>query len=90
MVTKKKNKWSLYILECADKSLYTGITNDVENRLAMHRSGKGSKYVRTRLPFKLVYLEKVGDRSQASKREYETKRLTKQQKLELIRNSDQN
>lgn len=74
----------LYILECTDHSLYTGITDDIQKRLKVHEAGKGSKYVRARLPFKLVYQEEVGDRSEASKREYKVKRLSRREKLALI------
>jgi putative endonuclease len=74
----------VYILECADDSLYTGITDDVQRRLRVHESGKGSKYVWARLPFKLVYSEQVASRSLALKREYEIKQLSRKQKLRLF------
>lgn len=75
----------LYILQCCDDTLYTGITNDLDNRMEMHRSGKGSKYVRSRLPFEIVHTEEFADKSSALKREIEIKKLSKQQKLLLIR-----
>ena len=76
--------WTLYILRCADDSLYTGITNDLESRIATHESGKGAKYLRGRGPFTLVYTETFEDRSTASKREIEIKALDRAGKLSLI------
>ena len=76
--------WYLYILKCKDGTFYTGITNDVEKRLEMHRSGKGAKYTRGRGPLELVYTEECENHSQALKREYEVKKLPKEQKLQLI------
>jgi len=80
--------WCIYILECADKTLYTGVTTDVQKRLNEHNTinTKAAKYVRARRPAKLVYQEKVCSRSDAQKREYEIKNMTRQKKLELIRN----
>ncbi|MBN1374193.1 GIY-YIG nuclease family protein [Candidatus Dojkabacteria bacterium] len=78
--------YTIYILKCADRTLYTGIAKDLPARLATHKSGKGSKYVASRLPFRLVYTEKAKDRSTASKRELEIKQLSKQEK-ELLVNS---
>ena len=60
----------VYILECADKTLYTGWTVNLENRLKTHNSGKGAKYTRGRLPVKLVYFEKHNNKSMALKREW--------------------
>lgn len=74
----------LYILLCKDNTLYTGITNDVDKRMQVHKFGKGSKYVKARLPFKLVYTEEFPDRSTASKRENHIKSLTREEKLALI------
>ena len=74
----------VYILCCSDGTLYTGSTNHVEHRLAAHQSGRGAKYTRSRLPVKLVYLEGAEDRSAALRREAAIKRLTRQQKLELV------
>jgi putative endonuclease len=59
----------VYILKCVDGSLYTGVTNDVEKRMQVHRSGKGSKYVRSRMPFQLIHQEVHTDKSSALKRE---------------------
>lgn len=74
----------LYILRCGDGSLYTGITDDVERRLAAHRSGKGAKYTRGRGPLEVVYREECADRSAALKREYAVKQLSREEKLKLI------
>ena len=76
--------WKLYMLRCRDGSLYTGITTDVEKRVAAHNAGKGAKYTRGRGPLELVYCEDCGDRSAALKRELEIKSLTKEEKLKLI------
>ena len=76
--------WKLYILRCGDGSLYTGITVDVESRLAQHREGTGAKYTRGRGPLELVYVEDCESRSQALKREHQVKSLTKAEKLALI------
>lgn len=73
-----------YILLCADGTLYTGYTNDTARREAMHNSGRGAKYTRSRLPVKLVYREELPSRSEAMKREAAIKKLTREQKLELI------
>ena len=76
--------WYVYILRCGDSTLYTGITDDVERRLAVHRSGRGAKYTRGRGPLELVYQEAVPDKSAALKREIALKRLTRKQKELLI------
>lgn len=73
-----------YILECADRSYYTGWTTDPERRLSQHNRGKGSRYTRTRLPVKIVYLEPQPDRSTAMKRERAIKRLSRERKNKLI------
>lgn len=75
--------WQVYILKCADGTLYTGITNDMDKRLAEHNSGKGAKYTRGRGPVKLVYAKKYGGRSEATKAEIEIKKLTVKDKLKL-------
>lgn len=77
-----------YILKCKDGSLYTGWTNDIENRLENHRSGKGAKYTKGRGPLELVYLEVSDTKSEAMRREAYIKRLTKVQKLDLLRESN--
>ena len=78
----------VYILECSDKTLYTGITTDVQKRLGEHNgSDKGAKYTRVRRPVKVVYSEDAQDRSAACKREYAIKQLSRAQKLALIENN---
>jgi putative endonuclease len=74
----------LYILKCSDGSLYTGITNDLEKRMAVHRSGKGSKYVRAHMPFELIHTEKFPDKSSAMNREAEVKSWPRQKKIEIF------
>ncbi len=76
----------IYIIQCADETLYTGITTEVERRIEEHNgSDKGAKYTRVRRPVKLVYSEEYADRSAASKREYEIKKkMTRAEKLKLI------
>lgn len=73
----------VYILRCRDGSLYTGIAKDLERRMREHSSGKGSRYVRTRRPFRLVYSEEAPDMSAALKRENEIKRLPRWEKAAL-------
>ncbi len=74
----------LYILQCGDGSLYTGVTNNVERRLSAHRAGRGAKYTRGRGPLTLVYREPCGYRSAALRREWAVKRLPRADKLALI------
>lgn len=75
----------VYILKCRDKTLYTGSTNDLENRLKAHNTGKGAKYTRGRGPVEIVYQETCPDRSAALKREAKIKRYSREKKLDLIR-----
>ncbi|MES2315789.1 MAG: GIY-YIG nuclease family protein [Patescibacteria group bacterium] len=76
----------LYILKCADKSLYTGITTDLKRRVGEHKGKKlGSKYVAARLPVSLVYTRKFRNRSTASREETRIKSLSRVQKLDLIK-----
>jgi putative endonuclease len=85
MSQSDRQNWCVYIVRCADNSLYTGITTDLERRLFEHNNAKnGAKYTRPRRPVTLVYQEMADSRSQASKREREIKNLTQQQKLLLI------
>lgn len=74
----------IYIVECADKSLYTGYTTDVAKRVEKHNSGKGAKYTRCRLPVRLVYTEEFGSKSEALKREYAIKQMSRRQKKSLF------
>jgi putative endonuclease len=76
----------VYILECADQTLYAGITTDLKRRIAEHNNSKlGAKYTSARRPVKLVYSKKFKNRSLASKAEAEIKKLKKSEKLKLIR-----
>lgn len=74
----------VYILQCADGTLYTGSTNDPQRRLKVHNSGKGAKYTRSRLPVKLVYQEEQESWNAALRREAAIKKLTRAQKKTLI------
>ena len=76
--------WYLYILRCRDDSLYTGITTDVDKRFQAHCEGRGAKYTRDMGPLTLVYREECSGHSQALKREYAVKKLTRQEKEALI------
>ncbi|MBQ4641289.1 MAG: GIY-YIG nuclease family protein [Oscillospiraceae bacterium] len=78
-----EKQWVLYMLECKDGSLYTGITDNLSRRIQMHESGKGAKYTRGRAPLKLVYSEICESHSQALKREYAVKSLSRDEKLQL-------
>ena len=81
--------WRVYIVRCADDSLYTGIARDLDRRIAEHNAdnGPGASYTRSRRPVTLVYQEEAADRSAASKREYRIKQLTRAEKLALIAGS---
>lgn len=74
----------VYMLCCKDGSLYTGWTNDLEHRLAMHSSGRGAKYTRGRGPLELVYSEELPDKEAALRRECAIKKLRREQKLALL------
>ena len=75
----------VYIVQCSDDTLYTGITTDVKRRVDEHNNSyKGAKYTKLRRPVALVYTEKSDNRSEASKREYVVKKLSRSEKLELI------
>lgn len=81
----ESNCWNIYIVRCADNTLYTGITTDLERRIREHNDGKvGAKYTRPRRPVVLVYWEAAATRSEASKREREIKGLNQSQKQVLI------
>ena len=81
-------RWRVYIIECQDGSLYTGITIDLEKRLAAHNAGKGAKYTTSRRPVRLVYREGAANRSEASKRENAIKKLNRNDKLALCAKQD--
>ena len=78
----KKQPWFVYIISCKDKTLYTGITNNIQKRLSNHTNG--AKYTKNRGPFILMYSEKCSDRIVASQREYQIKKMTRVQKLTLL------
>lgn len=82
--TKPSGKWRLYIVQCRDGSLYTGITNDLERRLEQHNSGRASRYTRARLPVELLHAEACRNKSSALKMELRIKALTRQEKEEYI------
>ena len=77
-----------YILKCKDRSLYTGWTNDLEQRVAAHNTGKGAKYTKARRPVELVYFEEFETKEQAMKREYAIKQMARKDKLELVRRKE--
>jgi len=79
-----RDRWFCYLLECADGTFYAGISNALDRRLAMHSQGVASKYTRTRLPVKLVYLEPQGDRASASRRELQIKKMSRARKRALV------
>ena len=74
----------VYLLRCADDTLYCGYAVDVKKRLAMHNSGKGAKYTRSRLPATVVYTEEFPEKGDALRREMEIKKLSRKEKLALI------
>ena len=77
-----------YILKCKDGSLYTGWTNDLEQRVAAHNTGKGAKYTKARRPVELVYFEEFETKEQAMKREYAIKQMARKDKLDLVRRKE--
>ena len=94
LLTELKNKksdatWFVYLMRCADNSLYTGITNDLPRRLEQHNAGTASRYTRSRLPVELVYHEPQESQSHALKRELAIKALSRQEKESLIRSTEQ-
>ena len=76
--------WYVYMLACADGSLYTGIAADVDKRFAAHKSGRGAKYTRSHPPVAVVYREACGDKSAALRREAAIKKLPRAEKLKLM------
>jgi putative endonuclease len=83
MEVARQMSWNCYLLRCADDTLYCGITNDLDKRLAAHNAGEGAKYTRGRAPLRLVYQEACVDKSSALKREREIKSFTRAEKLLL-------
>jgi predicted GIY-YIG superfamily endonuclease len=80
-------RWVLYIVKCGDGTLYTGITNDLARRVRQHNDGSASRYTRSRLPVKLVYQESCRGRSQALKKEFAVKALSRKEKEEYMVNA---
>jgi putative endonuclease len=79
----------VYILKCADGTLYTGSTNDLEKRVKVHNEGKtAAKYTRARRPVKMIYSEQFKTKSKALKREWQIKKLTRKEKLVITKNGD--
>lgn len=78
------DEWFVYIVKCADNTLYTGIAKDVAQRIAKHNTGTGAKYTRTRTPVNEIYREHCVSRSDATKREIAIKKLSRQKKLALV------
>lgn len=78
----------VYIVECSDHTYYTGWTTNLEQRIKAHNEGNGAKYTKARRPVKLIYVEELLDKSQALKREYAIKQLTRKQKELLIINQN--
>ena len=88
MNRKKVQPYFIYILKCADETLYIGSTNDIEKRLSAHNTSKtGARYTKARRPVVLVYSERCTGKNQALKREYELKQLTREKKLKLVATS---
>jgi putative endonuclease len=77
--------WHVYIIKCKSNKLYTGITNNIERRLAKHNSGKGGRFTRSWKPVKLIYSKKVRNRSSALKKEAAIKKLNRNEKLDLVK-----
>ncbi|MFZ5949668.1 MAG: GIY-YIG nuclease family protein [Candidatus Rifleibacteriota bacterium] len=78
-----EKQWVVYLLRCSDNSLYTGITNDLTQRLAAHNAGTGARYTRGRRPVEVIFWEKATDKSDACSREYWIKKLSREEKLLL-------
>jgi putative endonuclease len=83
-VSNNRYDWYVYMVRCADGSLYTGITRDLEARVSTHNKGTGAKYTRGRLPVSLIYAEAAADRATASQREMAIKKLSRPDKISLI------
>lgn len=83
-LSKAESEWFVYIVEARSGALYTGITNNLRRRFEKHSSGQGARYFRISAPVRIVYQEQLNSRSEATKREAEIKKYTRQQKLALI------
>ncbi len=76
--------WFVYVLECRDKTLYTGVTNDIERRIGEHQQGVGSKYTRGRTPVILLACKELSNRSEAQALEHRIKKMDRQGKMQMI------
>lgn len=84
-MTQKFKQWFVYVVECSDGSLYTGITTNLKRRISEHNSSKkGAKYTKSRQPVELIYFETASNRSEATMREINIKKLSKKNKIQLI------
>lgn len=83
-----QTSWYVYILQCNDNSFYTGITNNLSQRLDEHNSGKGARYTRFKRPVKLIYKKRYPDKSSATRREIEIKGMSRVKKEALIKGSE--
>ncbi|MHA2248947.1 MAG: GIY-YIG nuclease family protein [Candidatus Kariarchaeaceae archaeon] len=79
--------FKVYILKLSDGSMYTGYTKDLNNRIKLHAAGRGSKYVKSRLPLQLIFSEDYSNRSEAMRREIQIKKFSRSKKLNLIKNN---
>lgn len=84
---EKDSKYYVYMLLCSDQTFYTGTSNNVQKRVATHNSGKGAKYTKVRRPVRLMYTEKLANKSEALKREIAIKKLTRRQKEALLKSN---
>lgn len=84
VILSNEKRWYVYMVECSDKTLYTGISNNVSKRISDHNEGKGAKYTRGRLPVALKWVQICPNKSEASKLEYKIKKLSRKEKLNLI------
>jgi putative endonuclease len=81
-------KWLVYLVQCSDKSLYCGISNDFESRLIEHNSGKGAKYTRSRRPVELIAVSPEMTKSEALKLEYRIKKLPADKKISILKREE--
>ena len=86
MIKEIESAFFCYMVECADGTYYTGWTTEPERRVKEHNSGRGALYTKFRRPVELIYLEQVADRSIAQQREYAIKKLTREKKIDLVKN----
>lgn len=85
--SQQKSQWFVYMVLCSDNTIYTGCTNNLENRILIHNRGKGAKYTKMRRPVKLIWSEKHDSRSRAQSRESKIKQLSRYRKKELVASS---